>query len=85
MERKATQENKNLSEELKQVIHVARAQVNKAGGGMPNFPLATECDIQARTWTFKSTLLTNLTYLEILIIYSLCHLRHFSSVTSYHS
>ena len=38
MERKAAQQNKNISEELKQ------AQVNKAGGG--TLPLATECDPQ---------------------------------------
>ena len=34
---KAAQQNKNLSEELKQGLP-GTAQVNKAGGGTPNFP-----------------------------------------------
>ena len=41
MERKAAQQNKklnkNLSEELKQG-YLGTAQVNKAGGGKPDFP-----------------------------------------------
>ena len=37
MERKAAQQNKNTSEELKQG-HLGTAQVNKAGGGTPIFP-----------------------------------------------
>ena len=37
MERKAAQQNKNISEELKQGLP-GTAKVNKAGGGTPNFP-----------------------------------------------
>ena len=38
MEGKAAQQNKNLSDELKQGLGTCTAQVNKAGGGTPNFP-----------------------------------------------
>ena len=37
MERKAAQQNKNTSEELKQGLP-STAQVNKVGGGTPNIP-----------------------------------------------
>ena len=42
MERKAAQQNKNLSEELKQGLPRI-AQVSNAGGITLTFPLATEC------------------------------------------
>ena len=39
MERKAAQQNKKTSEERKQGLPAeARAEVNKEGGGTPNFP-----------------------------------------------
>ena len=38
MERKAAQQNKNTSEELKQGLPIGTDQVNKAGEGTPNFP-----------------------------------------------
>ena len=37
MERKAAQQNKNTSEELKQGLTTGTAKVNKAGGGTLNF------------------------------------------------
>ena len=37
MERKAAQQNKSLSEELKQGLYLGTAQVNKTGEGKPNF------------------------------------------------
>ena len=43
MERKADQQNKNLSEELKQGLPRI-AQANNAGGITLTFPLDTECD-----------------------------------------
>ena len=43
MERKAAQQNKNTSEELKQGLPRI-AQVNNAEGITLTFPLATECD-----------------------------------------
>ena len=42
MERKAAQQNKNLSEELKQGLPRI-AQVSNAGGITLTFPLTTEC------------------------------------------